>query len=305
MPAPQISVVITTRNRQIELKRALSSCQAQTGVEFEVLVYDDASEDGTEQMVRDTFPKFRLIRSIERTGYIVLRNQGFQDACGEFVLSLDDDAYLTQTDTLAQVCGLFAQEPKTAAWGLRYFEPAKESKMVPVAHGGLIKNYIGCSHAVRRDVVKQLGGYPELLVHQGEERDLCIRVMEQGWDIRFAETPPIVHLCSPFRENARMFYYGYRNLLLFNWMRTPLRYLPFRLAIDIGQLTVYRFKLRTIPTKIWCIGAGFVNILRYWGKRQPVSSQTYQKFRKLPGHGPSVQPDSTIPQPCTPLSVAE
>ena len=298
MPPPSISIVITTRNRRDELYRALNSCFSQVGVSYEVLVYDDASDDGTDSMVQEKFPECLLIRSSEREGLIVRRNQSFRDAKGDIVLSLDDDAYFTDPETLTQVCQHFAEEPKTAAWALKYFEPAKDAKMPDLVSGTLIKSYTGCAHALRRQVAEELGGYPAFLVHQGEERDLCIRLMEHGWDIRFADTRPIVHLCSPYRENWRMFYYGYRNLVLFNWMRTPLRFLFPRLLIDIGQLIVYRFQLKTIPSKFWCIGAGFLNILRYWGERQPVSVETYRKFRQLPGHGPSAQPDGVTPGPC-------
>ena len=303
MSTPLISVVITTRNRKDELRRALRSCVAQTGIPFEVIVYDDESEDGTDEMVRQEFPQVRLIRHDQRAGLIVRRNESFHDARGEFVLSLDDDAYFTSRDTLSQVCTLFDQEPQTAAWGLLYYEPANAAAMPPTPTGTRIKSYIGCAHALRRRVAEQLGGYPALLVHQGEERDLCIRLLEQGWDIRFALTPPIVHLCSPFRENARVAYYGYRNLVLFNWMRTPLPYLIPRMTLDIMQLLVYRFSLRSFPSKLWCLGAGFVNLIRYWWERQPVSWATYRTFRSLRGHGPSANANSVTPPPCDLMSV--
>ena len=73
-------MAITTRNRLVELNRVPSNCQSQTGIEFEVLVDDDASNDATDQMARDSSPHFRLIRRINRTGYIILRDQGFLDA---------------------------------------------------------------------------------------------------------------------------------------------------------------------------------------------------------------------------------
>ncbi|MFO1006829.1 MAG: glycosyltransferase family 2 protein [Planctomycetaceae bacterium] len=154
MSNPVISVVITTRNRRDELNRALRSCFSQTGVSYEVLVFDDASDDGTDRMVREEFPQCRLIRSDERAGLIVRRSQSFHEAKGEFVLSLDDDAYFTHPETLAMVCQLFAREPKTAAWGLKYYEPAKPAKMPKTADGALIRCYIGCAHALRREVAR-------------------------------------------------------------------------------------------------------------------------------------------------------
>ena len=303
MSTPLISVAITTRNRKDELRRALTSCQAQVGVPFEVIVYDDASDDGTDVMVRSEFPEVRLIRHDQRAGLIVRRNESFRDARGEYVLSLDDDAYFTDRDTLSQVCALFEREPQTAAWGLRYYEPASAAAMPPTPTGALLKSYIGCAHAIRRRVAEQLGGYPGLLVHQGEERDLCIRLIDQGWDIRFAETPPIIHLCSAYRENARISYYGYRNLMLFNWMRTPTRYIIPRLCIDMSQLMRHRFSWRFVPARLWSLGAGFASMLRYWNERLPVSLAAYLKYRSLRGHGPSANLNSVTPVPCDVLRV--
>lgn len=299
MSSALISVAITTRNRRDELRRALQSCVSQVGVSFEILVYDDQSDDGTDVMVRTEFPEVRLIRHELRAGLIVRRNESFRDARGEYVLSLDDDAYFTSRDTLSQVCELFDREPRTAAWGLQYYEPANAASMPTTPTGTLMKSYIGCAHAVRRRVAEQLGGYPALLVHQGEERDLCIRLLDGGWEIRFAQTPPIIHLCSPHRENARIMYYGYRNLVLFNWMRVPARYLIPRMCLDIIQLLKHRFSVRRLPIKLWCISAGFVNIVRYWRERQPVSLTAYRTFRNLKGHGPSANPEPVTPPPVT------
>ncbi len=303
MSSPLISVAITTRNRRDELRRALQSCVSQVGVPFEVLVYDDQSDDGTDAMVRTEFPEVRLIRHEQRAGLIVRRNESFRDALGEYVLSLDDDAYFTSRDTLSQVCELFDREPQTAAWGLQYFEPANAATMPITPTGTRIKSYIGCAHAVRRRVAEQLGGYPALLVHQGEERDLCIRLLDAGWDVRFAQTPPIIHHCSPYRENARIMYYGYRNLVLFNWMRVPFRYLIPRMCLDIIQLLSHRFSLRRLPTMLWCIGAGLIHMIRYWRERHPVSILTYRSFRKMTGHGPSANPGQATPPPCQNISV--
>src|SRR5688572_9459310 len=119
--APIATIVITTRGRREELRRALQSCREQRGVKLEVLVYDDASTDGTAEMVCGEFPEVRLIRSDRQVGYIVLRNQGFQDAVTPFVFSIDDDAWFIDPETVATVIRQFDVYPKAAAFALQYF----------------------------------------------------------------------------------------------------------------------------------------------------------------------------------------
>ena len=75
-PPPQATVVIVTKNRKDDLRRALASTFRQAGVTFDVLVFDDASTDGTPDMVRTEFPQARLHVAEVSTGHIVHRNRG-------------------------------------------------------------------------------------------------------------------------------------------------------------------------------------------------------------------------------------
>src|SRR5262245_20298419 len=89
---PQATVVIVTKNRKDDLRRALSSTFMQSGVTFDVLVFDDASTDGTLQMVREEFPQARLHLSEVSTGHIVHRNRGTELARSPIVVIIDDDS---------------------------------------------------------------------------------------------------------------------------------------------------------------------------------------------------------------------
>ena len=74
--APQATVVIVTKNRKDDLRRALTSTYTQSDVTFDVIVFDDASTDGTPDIVRAEFPQARLHVAEVSTGHIVHRNRG-------------------------------------------------------------------------------------------------------------------------------------------------------------------------------------------------------------------------------------
>lgn len=87
-----ISVVIPTYNRRHELERALNSVFAQTHSEWEVVVVDDASDDGTEELVRElASERVQYHRLPGRSGAAAARNVGVELAKGEYIAFLDSD----------------------------------------------------------------------------------------------------------------------------------------------------------------------------------------------------------------------
>src|SRR6187200_1386086 len=93
MPAPEVSVVIPTRNRWELLSRnSLASALAQVGVELEVIVVDDASDDGSEERLEAVGdPRVRVIFRERQGGQAVALNDGIEAARGEWIAFLDDD----------------------------------------------------------------------------------------------------------------------------------------------------------------------------------------------------------------------
>ena len=94
---PSISVIIPIYNAEKTLKRALDSVAAQTFGDWEALLINDGSTDGSERICReycDTDPRFKLF-SQENQGVSVARNLGLEKASGEYITFLDsDDALL-------------------------------------------------------------------------------------------------------------------------------------------------------------------------------------------------------------------
>jgi glycosyltransferase involved in cell wall biosynthesis len=288
MIPPEATIVITTRQRKTDLRKAIESCLSQD-LNIEVLVFDDASEDGTADMVMQEYPSVRLFRMQDRKGYIVLRNLGFAEARSPYVFSIDDDAHFSHPSTVRLTLNAFANDDATGAIALQYFEPNRTPKqryMAETLSGARVRSYVGCAHAIRVDVARQLGGYREFLVHQGEERDLCIRMLEKGYSVKYLQTPPIVHNPSPVRDHSRLAYLGHRNTFLFDVLNVPLPSLIWRFPADVFLILKHRITLRALPGRIANTVKALVACFWFLSKRDPVSAATYAAYSRLPMHGP-------------------
>jgi len=90
--APRITVLMPAYNRERYIRAAIESVLAQTRGDFELLVVDDGSTDGTAAAVgsyRD--PRIRLLRNPQNLGIPAARNRGISESRGEFIAMLDSD----------------------------------------------------------------------------------------------------------------------------------------------------------------------------------------------------------------------
>jgi len=288
MTTPLVSIVISTKNRCDELRRALESCVRQRGP-AEIVVLDDGSSDGTSEMVRRCFPEVRLFTFDHSLGYIARRNQGASYACAPFVLSLDDDAELDDDDMVQRVASAFG-DPCIGAVTLPYIDVQKGDEVrqrVPDTTGRYVVGaYVGTAHAVRRELFLALGGYRTDLLHQGEESDFCIRMLNAGHFVGMCDAPPIRHYESVRRDFERVDVYGRRNDILFAVWNVPAAFLPAHLAGTI--VNGWRHGLRTgrLGTMLRGQRAGLRDGYRLRKLRDPVAGRTYRLHRLLKAGGP-------------------
>lgn len=90
--SPLVTVNILSFNRKDELRHTLTKVFEQDYKNIEVIVVDNASSDGAQEMVKTEFPNINIIELSENIG-IAGWNKGFEVAKGKYVLVLDDDAY--------------------------------------------------------------------------------------------------------------------------------------------------------------------------------------------------------------------
>jgi glycosyltransferase involved in cell wall biosynthesis len=92
MPSPFFTVVITTYNRERIVRRCLDSCLDQTEDDFEVVVVDDASTDGTvAALERYEDPRLRVVVRDRNCGINPARHKGVENARGQWVVMVDSD----------------------------------------------------------------------------------------------------------------------------------------------------------------------------------------------------------------------
>lgn len=101
----QISLIIPTYNRCSTLKRALDSILQQTVPPDEIIVVDDGSTDGTENMLSREFPQVSYIAQVNK-GVSAARNRGIQRAQGPWIAFLDSDDTWLPEKLATQVCAL-------------------------------------------------------------------------------------------------------------------------------------------------------------------------------------------------------
>jgi glycosyltransferase involved in cell wall biosynthesis len=281
------SIVIPTKNRKDDLRRAVASAVFQRP-EPEIIVMDDGSTDGSSELVRSEFPQVKVHRFDQSCGSSVRRNQAVRLATGDIIVSIDDDAEFSTPKVVAQTVAEF-DDPRVGAVAIPYIDikigPAilhqpPESSGVWVTSG-----YAGTAAAWRKDIFLALGGYSELVLHMSEERDFCVRLLDAGFVVKLGRADLIRHYQSPVRPLRWNRMMQRRNDLIHTVCNVPFpEVLPHFMGTILSGL-IFGVRNRYIAETI----AGYFLFLRVFKaaikSRYPVSRRTYHLFRELNHRG--------------------
>ena len=239
-PLP-ISIVIVSYNSR-ELLRA---CLASTASEQadEVIVIDNASSDGSDQMVIRDFPWVRLIES-ENGGYGAAANLAIASSSSKYVLLLNSDTTL-HPGTLHALCDHLDQHPEAAIVGPLLMnldgthQPScfpfptplqtllRETSLSKYVTSAPAKNFrpsvqivpwvLGAALAIRRSAFDSVGGFDQSFFMYFEEVDLCYRLDRAGRQTHFLPDATVTHLGagSTRRERPTMLLQLYKSLCHF------------------------------------------------------------------------------------------
>jgi GT2 family glycosyltransferase len=187
---PAVTIVFLVFNRREQLRESLRRMLAESDYprdRVDVVVVDNASTDGSAQMVRAAFPEVRLIRR-ERNSGVSAWNDGFAVAPGDYVLVLDDDCYLPPDGLSRAVAAAQRHRADLVSFGVASAEDGGW-RFDHEYRTGLL-SFWGCAALMRREVLERLGGYdPEIFVW-ANELELTIRFFDAGF--RHLHAPEIV-----------------------------------------------------------------------------------------------------------------
>ena len=201
-----ISVIIVTYNSSECMQACLDSLWSQKGVDYEVIVVDNASSDDTLLTVRNN--RCLLLENEENIGFGRACNLGISRSTGRYIFLLNPDARLTDEGDLAQVCRLMDENLQWGLSGAKVLSsngslespPAREypgQKHVQRDFSklpGSISWVIGAAMVIRRDLCLRLGGFDPAYFLYSEETDLCLRIRELGYEIGWMENIVVRHI---------------------------------------------------------------------------------------------------------------
>ena len=306
-----LTVGVTTRNRPQSLLRCLASLDLLGDLITEVIVVDDSSSVPVAQSLADLRPsmgaKLRVVRQNGAEGYIVARNTIMRLATNDYVLLMDDDAYLLHAAGVSQALSVMERHAEVAAIACAQAEADGQPwpatmQPAPVSYRCRVAAYIGFAHLLRRRAFQEVGGYREELHFYGEEKDLCARFLKAGYQIVYMPDVLIAHVPDPAgRSNARYLRYVVRNDCLF-----ALHNLPWLAACVSFPVRLARyFSMRRIcpvrdPTGffwiVWHLVRALPSVLRI---RTPMTWSELAEWRRLRRQPPAWYPR---PLPAAPRS---
>ncbi len=238
------SIIIVSWNALNHLKTFLPSVVQTEYPEFEILLADNASEDGSAEWVNEHFPQVNVVTFDKNYGYCGGNNRGARHANGDILLFLNNDVKV-ETDWLTHLNQCFTEHPEVVALQpkMRSFSNPETFEYAGAA-GGFLDKYgypfcrgrifdtveedngqydfsteilwaSGAALAIKREVFEANEGFDEDFEFHMEEIDLCWRLWNQGHTVRYCPESVVYHLGggSMPMGSPRKVYFNYRNNL--------------------------------------------------------------------------------------------
>lgn len=249
-----VSIIIVNYNtRELTLNCIQSVMESRVSYGYEIILVDNASNDGMIKAVAEKFPQVVCIANTDNVGFAKANNQGMRAARGRYILLLNSDT-VVQPDTLEVMLRFMDEHPEVGASGCKIVLPDGSldkackrgfptpsasfyyafgfSKLFPHVPrfnqyqlGYLdpdqeypIDSLVGAFMLVRREAIDQVGMLDEEFFMYGEDIDWCYRIKQGGWQNYYFPRTQIIHYkgASSRKKPFKIIYEFHRAMILFH-----------------------------------------------------------------------------------------
>lgn len=224
-----LSIIIVNYNVKVFLQNLLDSIQkAASEIQYEIIIVDNASDDGSVEFLRDNYPQIKLIVNQTNLGFGKANNLGLVQARGKFILLLNPDAIVAE-DTFFRMIDFFNQTPEAGLAGCKILNPDGTLQLpcrrsFPGPWTSFTKvtglstlfpkskifarynlTYLdenqtyevdaisGSFMMMRKEVYEKVGGFDDQFFMYGEDLDLCYRIQKSGYRVYYVHSAQIIH----------------------------------------------------------------------------------------------------------------
>ena len=258
---PLVSIIVPNWNGKSVLRMCLESLTHLDYSNFEIIVVDNASKDGSPNIVKKEFPHVGLIINERNLGFAGGCNVGIRAAKGELICLFNNDAVATPSwlSELVQailspgvgIVGgiIYYCRPEKVIWSAGMRLDAVTGIDWRVAHGYRLDDlnetddidYLsGCALLIKREVMEKVGVLDEKYFFYCEDLDLNLRAQRAGYECRLVPTASACHMASFTRKKVPLqgYYHQMRGLFRIYFKHFPFRYLATCLFF---QLVIFPF----------------------------------------------------------------
>jgi len=301
----RVSIILLTYNNNKDLAECIPSIFNQTYKDFELMIIDNGSTDGTIEFIKTNYPEIKLIETNSNLGYAGGNNIGFRHAKGDYIVVINPDTFVDPNwlvnliKPLEEDPHIGITNPKVLEYNDRdhgscgntshytglHFPRGLEKSAATFTKPEIVSAISGCSFAIRREVLSRLKGFdPDYFLYL-EDSDLSLRARLAGYDIMFTPESIVYHkhktIITPQKE-----YYLERNrymlLLKCYSMKLLIILLPAFILTEIvtwthAAINGYKFAYSKLRAYGWIL----FNVGKILEKRQDVKALKKISDRKF------------------------
>ena len=235
-----LSIIIVNYNVKEFLQNLLHSIdKASLNISHEIIIVDNASDDGSVELISEKFPSVKLIANTENLGFGKANNQALEIASGKYLLLINPDTIVSE-DTLDKMIRFFEDNSEAGLAGCKILNPDGSLQLAcrrsfPGPWTSFCKvtglstlfpksklfarynlTYLdedktyevdaisGSFMMMRKETYDKVGGFDEEFFMYGEDLDLCYRIQQAGFKVFYSHTTQIIHYKGESTKRSRL-----------------------------------------------------------------------------------------------------